>query len=162
MTRTSIREYTEAIRGRYLRVPRKEKGRILDEFTKVTGYLSHLFQWILEPVRMVGKLGVGYTLGTNHATTCRMLRVSFNLYYLPAFNVRKNPAALVTSLASCFNYLLWSRSFPLLSTTELAHFPEKRHLQRKRRCKSNFGGIRQLLSLSFLLKRFEDLLPSYG
>lgn len=38
MTRTSIREYTEAVRGRYLRVPRKEKGRILDEFTKVTGY----------------------------------------------------------------------------------------------------------------------------
>jgi hypothetical protein len=38
MTRTSIREYTEAIRERYLRVPRKEKGKILDEFTKVTGY----------------------------------------------------------------------------------------------------------------------------
>ena len=38
MTRGSIQEYTEAIRGRYLRASKKEKGRILDEFTKVTGY----------------------------------------------------------------------------------------------------------------------------
>jgi len=38
MTRGSIREYTEAVRGRYLRALRKEKGRILDEFTQVTGY----------------------------------------------------------------------------------------------------------------------------
>ena len=38
MTRASIREYTEAVRWRYLRASRKEKGKILDEFTKVTGY----------------------------------------------------------------------------------------------------------------------------
>jgi hypothetical protein len=38
MTRGSIREYTEAVRWRYLRVSKKEKGRILDEFTQVTGY----------------------------------------------------------------------------------------------------------------------------
>ncbi len=38
MTRTSIREYTEAIRERYLRAPRKEKSKILDEFTRVTRY----------------------------------------------------------------------------------------------------------------------------
>ena len=37
MTRGSIREYTEAVRGRYLRASKKEKGKILDEFTKVTG-----------------------------------------------------------------------------------------------------------------------------
>ena len=37
MTRGSIREYTEAVRGRYLRALKNEKGRILDEFTKVTG-----------------------------------------------------------------------------------------------------------------------------
>jgi len=36
MTRGSIREYVEAIRGRYLSVSRKEKGKILDEFTNVT------------------------------------------------------------------------------------------------------------------------------
>ncbi len=35
MTRGSIREYTEAERGRYLRASKKEKSRILDEFTKV-------------------------------------------------------------------------------------------------------------------------------
>lgn len=35
MTRASIREYPEAVRGRYLRASKKEKGRILDEFTKV-------------------------------------------------------------------------------------------------------------------------------
>ena len=38
MTRGSIREYTEAVQGRYLRAAKKEKGRILDEFTSVTGY----------------------------------------------------------------------------------------------------------------------------
>ena len=37
MTRCSIREYTEAVRGRYLQVSKKEKGKILDEFTKVRG-----------------------------------------------------------------------------------------------------------------------------
>jgi len=37
MTRSSIREYTEAVRGRYVRVSKKEKGKILDEFTKVIG-----------------------------------------------------------------------------------------------------------------------------
>ena len=36
MTRGIIREYVEAIRGRYLGVTRKEKGRILDEFNNVT------------------------------------------------------------------------------------------------------------------------------
>ena len=37
MTRGSIREYTEAVRERYLRESKKEKGKILDEFTKVIG-----------------------------------------------------------------------------------------------------------------------------
>jgi len=37
MTRGSIREYAEAVRGRYLIASKKEKSRILDEFTKVTG-----------------------------------------------------------------------------------------------------------------------------
>ena len=37
MTRGSIREYTEAVRERYLHGSKKEKGKILDEFTKVTG-----------------------------------------------------------------------------------------------------------------------------
>lgn len=38
MTRGSIREYTEAVRWRYLKARKKEKGRILDEFIQVTGY----------------------------------------------------------------------------------------------------------------------------
>lgn len=37
MTRASIVEYVEAVRGRYFQVSKKEKGKILDEFTKVTG-----------------------------------------------------------------------------------------------------------------------------
>jgi len=37
MTRSSIREYVEAVRGRYFRASKKAKGKILDEFTKVTG-----------------------------------------------------------------------------------------------------------------------------
>jgi len=38
MTRGSIAEYTEALRGRYFRASKKEKGRILGEFASVTGY----------------------------------------------------------------------------------------------------------------------------
>ena len=38
MTRGSIREYTEAVRWRYLKARKGEKGRILDEFGQVTGY----------------------------------------------------------------------------------------------------------------------------
>ncbi|MGB2800428.1 MAG: hypothetical protein WBC82_11380 [Dehalococcoidia bacterium] len=37
MTRGSVREYTKALRGLYLSASKKEKGRILDEFTKVVG-----------------------------------------------------------------------------------------------------------------------------
>ena len=40
MTRGSIREYTDAVRGRYLRASKKEKSRILDEFIKVIGCQS--------------------------------------------------------------------------------------------------------------------------
>ena len=36
MTRSSILEYVEAVRERYLMASKKEKGKILDEFTKVT------------------------------------------------------------------------------------------------------------------------------
>ncbi len=37
MTRQSIQEYVQAIRGRYRKASKEEKGKILDEFTKVTG-----------------------------------------------------------------------------------------------------------------------------
>ena len=37
MTRRSILEYAEALRGRYLGASKEEKGKMLDEFTKVTG-----------------------------------------------------------------------------------------------------------------------------
>jgi len=38
MTLKSIQEYIEAIRGRYSQATRAEKGQILNEFVKVTGY----------------------------------------------------------------------------------------------------------------------------
>ena len=38
MTKASIKEYVEAVRWRYLKSPKREKGTILNEFTKVTGY----------------------------------------------------------------------------------------------------------------------------
>jgi hypothetical protein len=37
VTRESIKEYAEAVRERYRKVRKKEKGTILDEFTKATG-----------------------------------------------------------------------------------------------------------------------------
>ena len=36
MTRQSVKEYIEAIRGRYHKASKEEKGKILDEFTRVT------------------------------------------------------------------------------------------------------------------------------
>ena len=36
MTRNSVREYTEAIRERYWKASKEEKGKILDEFTKTS------------------------------------------------------------------------------------------------------------------------------
>jgi hypothetical protein len=38
MTLNSVREYAEIMRGRYLKAGKKEKGKVLDEFIKVTGY----------------------------------------------------------------------------------------------------------------------------
>ena len=38
MTKTAKRELLEAIRARYLRASKPEKGRILDEFVATTGY----------------------------------------------------------------------------------------------------------------------------
>jgi|TARA_Y100000310_G_C20597994_1_gene771507 hypothetical protein len=38
MTRGGVKEYIEAIRERYFKASRKEKGQILDEVNKVTGY----------------------------------------------------------------------------------------------------------------------------
>jgi hypothetical protein len=38
MTAKSIREYAEIMRQRYIKSAKKEKGKILDEFIKVTGY----------------------------------------------------------------------------------------------------------------------------
>ena len=38
MTKASIKEYVEAVRWRYLKSPKREKGTILNEFTQVTGY----------------------------------------------------------------------------------------------------------------------------
>ena len=38
MTLNSVKEYTLEIRKRYLKANKKEKGPILEEFIKVTGY----------------------------------------------------------------------------------------------------------------------------
>ena len=38
MTHNSRREYIEIMRARYLKADKKEKGKILDEFIKITGY----------------------------------------------------------------------------------------------------------------------------
>ena len=37
MTRVAIKEYVDALRGRYLRGSKKEKGQVLNEFVGVVG-----------------------------------------------------------------------------------------------------------------------------
>ena len=46
--RGGIREYTAAVRGRYLRASKKEKGEIVDGFTEVVG--CHLKACIRPPI----------------------------------------------------------------------------------------------------------------
>jgi hypothetical protein len=54
VTRGSIEEYTEAVRGRYLKAGRVEKGRILDEFVRVTRYHRKAAIRLLHRKRMSG------------------------------------------------------------------------------------------------------------
>ena len=41
MRRSSVKEYVEAIRGRYGRASRVEKGRMLEELTEVVARTEH-------------------------------------------------------------------------------------------------------------------------
>ncbi len=60
MTRRSILEYARAVRRRYLRAGRKEKKKILDEFTKVTGYSrKSVIRLLRRPERGLGELRRG-------------------------------------------------------------------------------------------------------
>jgi len=63
MTRGSIREYTEAVRGRYLGAGKKEKGRMLDEFTQVTGYHRKAAVRLLRRATCRGRSSVRDVLG---------------------------------------------------------------------------------------------------
>jgi hypothetical protein len=51
MTRGSILEYVQAVQNRYLAAGKKQKGQILDEFVKVTGYHRKA------AVRLLGRFG---------------------------------------------------------------------------------------------------------
>jgi hypothetical protein len=54
MTRQAVGEYIEAIRGRYLRARKKEKGRIVDEAMQVTGYHRKALLRLLHRVQRPG------------------------------------------------------------------------------------------------------------
>ena len=51
MTRRSVLEYAQALRSRYFRASKGEKGKMLDEFTKVTGLHRKA------AIRLLGRLG---------------------------------------------------------------------------------------------------------
>ena len=75
MTRGSIKEYTEAVRGRYIRASKKEKGKILDEFTEVVGYHRKAAIRILHrtnQVRVNGKRGYPRQYGAPVADALRV------------------------------------------------------------------------------------------
>ena len=66
MTLNSIREYTEIMRGRYLKADKKEKGQIIDKFIKVTGYHRKAVIRVLlrKPELKVSQRGRSTTYGT--------------------------------------------------------------------------------------------------
>ena len=66
MTRGGVKEYLEAVQGRYLKGNRKENGRILDEVTRVTGY-----HW-KAAIRLLGGRGKGKPVA--HRRRCARLR----------------------------------------------------------------------------------------
>ena len=81
MTQGSILECVKAIRGRYLSVSRKEKGKILAEFTNVTSlyrmaslasadYLCSLLSMVLASSPMLVKRGK--TLSLNNDSSARI------------------------------------------------------------------------------------------
>ena len=53
MTRSSVKEYAQAVRERYKVASRSEKSRILDEFTRITGYHRKA------AIRLLGQRGGG-------------------------------------------------------------------------------------------------------
>ncbi len=56
MTLKSIKEYAAAIQDRYRRSNKEEKGKILDEFEKVTGYhRKAAIRLLLKPPKTAGK-----------------------------------------------------------------------------------------------------------
>ena len=71
MTRTSTREYTEAVRWRYLGSLKTEKSKILDEFTKVTGYHR---KSVVRLLHQAGKPSSGKKLGALGSTVLAWLR----------------------------------------------------------------------------------------
>ncbi len=76
MTRVSMVEYVGAVRGRYYRVSKKEKGKILDEFTKVTGFHRKAVIKLLHRLRQPGagkRRGRLRKYGTGVAEALRMV-----------------------------------------------------------------------------------------
>ncbi len=62
MTRGGVKEYLEAVQRRYLKGNRKEKGRILDEVAKVTGYHRKAV------IRLLGQRGKRKPMGRRGRT----------------------------------------------------------------------------------------------
>jgi hypothetical protein len=61
MTRGSVKEYLETVQGRYRKAAHQEKGRILDEFVRVTGY--HRPDSIGAAIRLLAQ---GYQKGSSY------------------------------------------------------------------------------------------------
>lgn len=75
MTRNSVKEYVEALRARYRRAGRQEKGHILDEFTQVTGYHRKAAIRLLRrgPGPPAGRWGRRRTYGPEVAAALRLV-----------------------------------------------------------------------------------------
>ncbi|MFC2048578.1 hypothetical protein ACFLSK_04030 [Chloroflexota bacterium] len=74
MTRTSMRECTEAVRWRYLWSSKMDKGKILDESTKVTGYhcYKRLRPFLPELVKVIRRHGESTMSDEFKARLCKM------------------------------------------------------------------------------------------
>jgi hypothetical protein len=56
MTLSSVKEYAAAIRDRYRKADKEAKGKILDEFVKVTGYhRKAAIRLLCKPARLPGR-----------------------------------------------------------------------------------------------------------
>ena len=105
MTRRSIQEYAAALRQRYQQATKKQKGALLDEFCRTTGYHRKAAIRLLRgtPAKAVSRRGPRRTFGPEVAWALKELwEASDHICSSPESSLRQASEALPAGAASQF------------------------------------------------------------